>query len=159
MIGNWIAAHPIDIAIAVVLALIAAFLIEVFKFGWRSLRNLISPTSIKGIDRRIKEQLEWRRILTNDKALYLAMFRGLFGLLGFLCTTGVVFVLSFVAHTPESAAALRFGSMMMLVVIAFVCITSISMSAVDTKERLDARLAKIDKKIATLREKRDELGG
>jgi len=154
---NWVAAHPIDIAIAVVLALIAAFLIEVFKFGWHGLRNLISPTSIKEIDRRIGEQLNWRRILTNDKALYLAMFRSLFAISGFLCTSAVVFVLSFVAHTPESAKALRFGSIAMLIVVSSFSIASMRMSDVDTKERLDARVAKIDDKIAKLREKRSEL--
>ena len=35
MIGNWISAPSVDVWIAVGLALIAAFLIELFKFVWR----------------------------------------------------------------------------------------------------------------------------
>jgi hypothetical protein len=157
MIWNWIVAHPIDMAIAVVLALIAAIVIELVKFGWQGLRNLFSPNTIKSIDRRINEELEWRRVLTNDKALYLSMFRTLFGVILLLCVIGTVFILSFVAIDPNSAKVLRTGADWMLTLVGFVCISAMKTAALDNKERLDERVAKIDKKIAALHEKRSQL--
>jgi hypothetical protein len=156
-IWKWIAAHPIDIAIAVVLSLIAALVIEVFKVGWRGLRNLISPTSIKEIDRRINEQLEWRRILTNDKALYLTMFRALFGTILLLCVTASTFILSYLTADPTFVRSTRLMSDWMLIIVGMVCISSMRTAAVASKERVEARIAKIDKKIAELREKRSLL--
>jgi hypothetical protein len=156
-IGNWIAAHPLESAIAAVLALVAAVLIEVFKFAWRNIRNLISPTSIQDVDRRIQEQLEWRRILTNEKALYLSMFRALFGIIMLLCTTASTFILSFLTTAPEGARVFRVAACWMLILVGFICTISIKTSALDSKERLAERLAKIDKKIEELRERRAEL--
>jgi hypothetical protein len=63
-------------------------LIELFKFVWRSLRDLISPTSIKEIDRRISEQLEWHRILTNEKASILQCSDSCLGFSGFCASPG-----------------------------------------------------------------------
>jgi len=117
MICNWIAAHPVDTAIAVVLAVSASLLIEIFRFIWRDLRGLIAPRTFKEIDRRIKEYLEFRRIITNEKALYLAMFRSVFGILGLFCTAAATFILSFLTDAPEEARSLRFGSIAMLLVI------------------------------------------
>jgi cytochrome c biogenesis protein CcdA len=154
VIWNWVVAYPIDMAIAVVLALIAAILIELFKFGWRRFRNLLSPTTIRSIDRQIKEQIEWRRIITNDKALYLAMFRTLFGVILLLCVIGATFILSFVAIDPNTAKVTRMAADWMLIVVGFVCISVMKTAALDNKERLDARVAKIDKKIEELRTKR-----
>ena len=157
MIGNWIAAHPVDTAIAVLLAVSASLLIEIFRFIWRDLRSLIAPRTFKEIDKRIKEHLEFRRIITNEKALYLAMFRSVFGILGFFCTAAATFILSFLTDAPEGARSLRFGSIEMLLVISLLCIFSMRTTLLDAKEKLDARVAKIDGKIARLRERRADL--
>jgi apolipoprotein N-acyltransferase len=157
MICNWIAAHPVDTAIAVVLAVSASLLIEIFRFIWRDLRGLIAPRTFKEIDRRIKEYLEFRRIITNEKALYLAMFRSVFGILGLFCTAAATFILSFLTDAPEEARSLRFGSIAMLLVISLLCIFSMRTTLLDAKEKLDARVAKIDGKIARLRERRANL--
>jgi hypothetical protein len=133
MIGKWIVMHPIDLLIAVVLAVVAAFLIEIFKFLWRDVRNLISPTTIKEIDRQINEQLEMRRILTNEKAFYLSMFRDVFGVLALLCITASTFITSFLADTPASAYALRLAANGMLIIVALLCGVSMKRTFMDSR--------------------------
>jgi apolipoprotein N-acyltransferase len=85
------------------------------------------------------------------------MFRSVFGILGLFCTAAATFILSFLTDAPEEARSLRFGSIAMLLVISLLCIFSMRTTLLDAKEKLDARVAKIDGKIARLRERRANL--
>ena len=85
------------------------------------------------------------------------MFRFLFGILGLWCITGSTFIMSFLADTPESVKGARLAANAMLFVVALVCAVSMRTSALDAKERLDARVAKIDTRIAPLRLRREKM--
>ena|ERR1039458_2941290 len=123
----------------------------------RFLRNQIAPQTVKEIDRRIKEHIEYRGVITSDKALYLSMFRTVFGILNFLCMGASTFILSFFSKTPEGPNIIRLGSIAMFLLTSLVCSFSMRTTLLDSKEKLESHVAKIDGKIEKLRDSRAKL--
>jgi hypothetical protein len=154
VVWKWVVEHPIDVAIALVLAGAAALLIEFSKTAWRSLRNMIDPKTVAEIDKRIKEHLEFRRIITSDKALYLAMFRTVFGVLFMLAIGALTFVLSDLEPDSRAATGIKVASLAIFGLTSFICSVSMKTAFLDSKEKLDSRVAEVDSKIATLRARR-----
>jgi hypothetical protein len=157
VVWQWVVEHPIDVAIALLLAGVAALLVEFLKTTWRSLRNTINPKTVAEIDKRIKEHLEFRRIITSDKSLYLAMFRTVLGVLFMLAIGAATFVLSDLEPDPRAVTGIKVASLAIFGLTSFICSVSMKTALLDSKEKLDSRVAEIDSKIAKLRARRADL--
>jgi hypothetical protein len=157
VVWKWVVEHPIEAVIALLLAWVAALSIEFLKTTWRSLRNMIDPKTVAEIDKRIKEHLEFRRIITNDKALYLAMFRTVLGVLFMLAIGAATFVLGDLEPDSRAVTGTKVASLAIFGLTSFICSVSMKTAFLDSKEKLDSRVAEIDSKIAKLRARRADL--
>jgi hypothetical protein len=156
----WIVAHETDLAIAAVFALLFAVFVELvgigslIRNGVRHLKNKLSERSAKLLRRRIK-QLEIQRggiaaYLGSDKALYLATFRIVIGIL-----IAIAMGLAFTA----------LGDILRIyppiTIVSFICYLlavvgggyGFSISRLDTRAKVTAMIEKLEGEIADLKEK------
>ena len=138
--------HQKDIIIAAVLAAVFAVVIEMLKPLFRRLTSVVTAKTVPQLDKRIKQQLEFRRIITNDKAFYLSVLRAVLGVLS-LVSSGLA---------VDSIGFQPLGSIIYLFAAA-IALNVMRTALLDSDEKRDARLKKIDAKVVALRAQREEL--
>jgi hypothetical protein len=152
---NWIVNHRADLLIALIFALIVDLLAirSRVRSVIRHVENRLSERSAKRLRERIK-QLERQRdsyvmYLASDKALYLATFRVVIGILIFMIIGAEVHVLSeMVSDRPTYLLSL--GSYAIALLVA---IQGLKVSSLDTRAKVEEVISKLESETADLKTK------
>lgn len=160
---SFIARHRVEIVIGVICAVVFGCIIAVIfeildigsrlRAGIRRIKNKSAEASAKQLRERIK-QLETQRdnyaaYLSSDKALYLATFRIIIGIL--ICMTlGAIFpVLNQFVRVPliESFSIFFYG------VAVVAAAQGLKISSLDTRQKVSEVVAKIESEILDMQKK------
>jgi hypothetical protein len=148
---DFIATHWFEIVLALIFAVIAELLRIRSQLGTviRHIKNKLSERSARQLRERIK-QLETQRdqyaaYSTSDKALYLATFRIVIGILTFVALGAGLTML------PIPGINLAAAFCYFVAVIAG--IQGFKISALDTRSKVSEMIAKLDSEIGNLQKK------
>ena len=158
---NFISAHWVDILIAVLLAAIFAVIADALSVGSairasiRQMRNRQAERSVARIRNRIA-QLKLQRdtyalYASSDKALYLNTLRLLLAMLVLGFSGIAVLILREVVGINDPGFLLT--ALLLFAMAIVIGIYGITLTALDTREKVAALLAKLDSEIHGLKKK------
>jgi hypothetical protein len=169
---KWLLEHQTDIIIAAILAvifaiifgLIIAIFFEAFGIGSRirdSIRrakNNSAARSMNQLRKRIADQEAYRNSIASDSGLIIVLIRTMFvTLLSLTVCLGCMLIRSaftFIGPGAEDVESiLNFAGFGFLALALIGALSGIRLANIDTKEKADATIQKLDGEIARMRDK------
>jgi predicted TIM-barrel enzyme len=159
--------------IGAVVGVIIAAILDLLPMGESRIRSLIrlvknkiSEHSTAQLEKRIKELEKYRdslnRMMASDKLLYLGTFRSIFGTLIVMCFGAIlltfrhsVMLVGIGVVTPRAADSLfvlDLSTIFIFSLAGVVAISGVSMTQLDTRQKLEEQIAKYDNNITDLKE-------
>jgi hypothetical protein len=160
-VWNFIAVHWFEI----LLAFLFAVIVDLLSFRSRIfalvhyIKNRRSERSVARLQERItqleKQRDSYTSYLHSDKALYLANFHTLFGVLLVIAIAAALNVLSGMQPVFGTLPAFPLGlfSVLFYFLAVVLSIQGITTASLDTREKISESIAKLDSEIADLKKK------
>jgi hypothetical protein len=160
---KWVADHRVDLVVAAAFALVFAVIIGVMielvglgaliRNAVRHFKNKQSERSATRLRERIKlleaQRDRYTAYLTSDKALYLATFRIVIGILMFMATGAGIMAFDEVIPVPRVGLVGIFCYFIAFIIGA----QGFTISSLDTREKVSQMITKLEAEIADLKNK------
>lgn len=159
---NCLTLHSSDIWLAAFFAIVCALVLDVLspesrvRAGVRHIKNKLSERSVLRLQKRI-EQLQAQRdryasFLSSDKALYLATFQIVIGILVAIATAAGLTGLGEMLPFPFGMFAIFFYAMAIIIGLQ-----GFKVSSLDTRAKVTETVAKLESEIEALQTKLAEM--
>lgn len=159
LLWTFIVSHWLEIVLAAIFAIIFGLILDLFtpgsrlRAGIRHIKNKLSERSAERLRERIRQLETFRNdvaaYLSSDKALYLATFRIVIGILVTMATGAGLAMLDNIF--PSSPLGLFAGCFYFLAVV--IGIQGFKTSSLDTPAKVTAMIIKLNSEIDDLRKK------
>jgi hypothetical protein len=161
-VRNWLTLHSSEIWLAAFFAIVFALVLDVsspesrVRAGVRHIKNKLSERSVLRLQKRIQQlQVQKDRyvsFLSSDKALYLATFQIVIGVLVAIATAAGLTALGEMLSLPFGILAIFFYAI--AIIIAF---QGFKVSSLDTRAKVTETVVKLESEIAALQTKLAEM--
>jgi hypothetical protein len=159
LLWSFIVSHWLDIVLAAIFAIIFGLILDLFtpgsrlRAGIRHIKNRLSERSAARLRERIKQLETYRNevagYLSSDKALYMATFQIVIGILVAIATgAGLTLLNNMVPYSHLDLMAAFF-----FFVAIVIGMQGFKTSSLDTAAKVTAMIIKLNSEIADLREK------